>query len=140
MANSVLVDSCIWISFFFENDTNHAKAVKLFEYLAKQEYHLVVTRTILLEVFTVLKRKKLSTFNQIVKDFLNNRLAYIDLTPIEFRAGCLDIFKQNRHLSIVDSFLVFLAKNKKYKILSFDKHLLRACKKQGVEVLEVLLG
>lgn len=58
-------DTCIWLSAFFSKDTNHKKAVELFQQVEKGQYALLVTHHVLVEIFDVLKKQAaVATKNQ----------------------------------------------------------------------------
>jgi predicted nucleic acid-binding protein len=50
-------DTCVWISAFFSKNSNHAKAVEIFEKVKNGDYIVIVTHHILNETLDVLKRE-----------------------------------------------------------------------------------
>jgi predicted nucleic acid-binding protein len=50
-------DTCVWISAFFTNNSNHAKAISIFQKVKNSDYVVMVTHQLLNEILDVLKTK-----------------------------------------------------------------------------------
>lgn len=114
----VLIDSSAWIEYFF--GTN--KGLKVREIFSNQNYELFTPKIVISEVISKLTR---TNFNP-TKAFeaINNlSLPAKETNEIYFKAGQIhaEQFEKNK-ISMADSIIMAIAKENKYKILSFDKH------------------
>ncbi len=115
-----VVDSSVWIAWLDKDDSQHSMAEKLLEEL----HDIVIPEYVILEVCTVLSRKRGHT---LAERFLGMALENSDITLLfskeEFFYKTVDTFKKvcRRKLSFVDSMLASLSQS--YTILTFDRAL-----------------
>ena len=125
MSKKIILDSCVWVAYFVSSDSLHRKALLLVSEIEENE--IIVPEYVLLEVVTVLKAQK---YHKQAKEFAKRVVeseallfSSQDLLNKSLRK-CFE--KENSKLSFVDSAL--LALSKKYKIISFDKALMKQLK------------
>lgn len=120
-------DSNFWIAFFNDDDSQHDKAVKIFEKepnFAITEYCVVETASIL-----ALKRGK-----RAAADFLahigDNADVTVVLSSPTFFDETIQLFQEiaDRKLSFVDISLLLLSES--HEIITFDKALTKAIESQ----------
>ena len=133
----LLIDSNIWIGAFLSTDTNHGRARALLKHATSHGYELVSHKLIVLEVLTVLKIRKHPEFRRIAQSFFDIQLTMLDETPLAFSDAFMTFFLSLPHLSVVDAFLLHLAKQQGYHLATFDKDLAKASKKYGVRTLQL---
>jgi predicted nucleic acid-binding protein len=63
---NILVDSCVFLSFYSTDDTNHKKAVADFKHIEKSDYTIWLTEHIVDEVISILLRRNAKS---ILKNF-----------------------------------------------------------------------
>lgn len=123
----IILDSSVWIAQLLIDDSQHNKAVTLFENITNKIY---VPEYVLVEVTTLLKQKG---YLGLAKNFL---LEVIDpndpiLIPsdqyfTETQSAFLNVEKNNK-LSFIDTSLLVLSKD--YTVVTFDKQLQKEIQK-----------
>ena len=122
-----ILDSNIWVAFFNESDNQHKKAEKVFRKIGDS---MIITEYVILEVTSVLtmraskniadKFMKLVMDNENIKILLSNENSFKKTVK-----NFLNYPKNN--LSFADISLLSLSE--KYDIITFDKNLEKAVKK-----------
>lgn len=123
-----IYDTNVWVAYFNVADSQHAKAIKLFQGLGA---HAVLTlpEYIILETATVLGiRASKQTADQFIDYALDNQnVSVLYADPELFRATVGTFQKlSGTALSFVDAALVALSRD--YKVVTFDKALVKAIK------------
>ena len=124
----VIFDSNIWIAFLNKDDSQHKKALTVFENI-KDNSLVFITEYLVIEICSVLAMR---AGNKIADSFLdmimNNEDVEILSSSNQFFENIVSFFrKQNiKKLSFVDVSLLFLSR--KYEIITFDKELQKALK------------
>jgi predicted nucleic acid-binding protein len=121
LISMTLFDSNIWIAYLNKNDSQHKKAVSLFN---KLDEELLITEYIILEVATVLAMrvdKKLA--NNFLEIVLDNTDIQVLTSSGDFFAKTVDYFisYKDNDLSFADVSL--LALSRIYDVYTFDKEL-----------------
>jgi len=117
----VILDSCVLIAYFRENELNHDEAVKIME----QSRKIIINDYVLGEIYTVImlrdsQTKAKEVLNWIIRDPLiqTERLLKQELDEV------IDTLNQNNaKLSFVDVSLVVQAKSLNCELITFDKKL-----------------
>ncbi|MEK7649203.1 MAG: PIN domain-containing protein [Patescibacteria group bacterium] len=118
-----ILDSSVWIAWLDKDDSQHGRAEKVFE----QVSDIVVPEYVILEVCTVLSRKKGHAFaEQFLSLAVENSDITILLSSEDLFYKTVDSFKKvfRRRLSFADSMLAVLSRS--YTILTFDNTLQKA--------------
>ncbi|MEK7619257.1 MAG: type II toxin-antitoxin system VapC family toxin [Patescibacteria group bacterium] len=119
-----ILDSCVWIAFFNESDSQHAKARKIFEVLSSR---ILLPEHVVLEVATVLSLRA----SKGIADIFIERV--IDNSDIEIRVFQHDEFFEvcrdyrrsaSARLSFVD--IALLGLSAAHTVVTFDRHLKKA--------------
>jgi predicted nucleic acid-binding protein len=122
----IVLDSSVLISFFSPEEELHLQARKIL----KANDLILIPDQVVSETVTVLKsRKNFSAATKCI-DFITNTegIEIFHIDPITFSKS-LNHFKINKNkLSLVDTILLVLNKNKKYKISTFDLDLKKLIK------------
>jgi len=123
-----LVDTSIWIALFVEHDSQHLKAVEIIDGLVGKQISLPYI--VVAETATVLGR-------MLGKDGADRFIRLVqesfDITVIMLQnyEEEMTFFRNNRHsISYVDMVQLYLAKKRRLELLTFDRALLKASKKQ----------
>lgn len=112
-----IVDSSVWIAYFYESDTQHEKARKIVNNLVAP----LIPEYVLLEVTTILRLKKQEEALKRFVDLTITGGAYLPVGNLGLEiASCFSDIKY-RKLSFVDVGLALLSK--KYKVVTFNKEL-----------------
>ena len=126
-ATAVIFDSSVWIAYMKEADTQHAKAINIFE--ATAERKIIVPEYVALEVSSVLAarvtRVLANNFLEIISDNSDIEILYSDRaffikTATLFRTSLTD------KLSFADTALLNLSRQ--YEVITFDTDLDKAIK------------
>jgi len=123
---AIIFDSNVWIGYFNTEDSTHSKAVAFFKMY--NNYTIVLTEYVLLEVATVLKQKiGYAATNKIVTMLLQTENIQL-LQSADYFAPTLNMFltSKDKNLSFVDVSLVVLAYD--FVVITFDKKLATALK------------
>jgi len=125
----IILDSNIWISSLDQDDSNHKKAKDLI--LSFQKDKIIITDYILLEIATVLSKKK---GKKIADDFINIALnnENIEIWPYSSNVfyELVDFYlkQENKNISFVDYSLIYFSKKYNVKVETFDKILKNSLK------------
>ncbi len=119
-----VLDSNIWIAFLNKKDSQHQKAVKLFDVLDSK---VIIPEYIILEVCSilVLKVNKETADNFLKMIFLNKDVEVL-FSDNFLKVADFFISKKIKKLSFIDIFLLYLSDD--YEVLTFDKDLQKAIK------------
>lgn len=123
-----IFDSNFWIAYFDKNDSQHKKAVAVFE----RESSFLVTEYCILETASILARK---AGKENAEVFLDNVFENRDISVLyshrNFFAGTVESFRKskNKNLSFVDMSLLYLSRE--HEVITFDKDLEKAIKKHA---------
>jgi len=126
ITKAIIFDSNVWIGYFNTEDSTHAKAVAFFKMY--NNYTIVLTEYVLLEVATVLKQKiGYAATNKIVTTLLQTENIQL-LQSADYFAPTLNTFltSKDKNLSFVDVSLVVLSSD--FTVITFDKKLATALK------------
>jgi len=120
MENSVILDSCVWISFFSFKDSNHEKAKKV---IGNIEGAVLVPEIVFGEVVTIMRQRKqedaIKKFSALC--FESSMLLPTDRLLWRTAVRYPDAPKK---LSFVDTSLYILSRE--YEVITFDKALKKA--------------
>lgn len=121
-----IFDSNFWIAYFDKNDSQHKKAVVIFE----REPAFLITEYCILETTSILSRK---SGKANAETFLDTVFENSDIVILyshqSFFAGTVESFRKskNKNLSFVDISLLYLSGE--HEVITFDKDLEKAIKK-----------
>ena len=122
-SRSVVFDSNVWIALFHQNDSQHAKARKVFSVLNSQ---IIIPEYIILEVCTVLAQRASKKYANIFLERIsdNDDVGILHFEENHFYSFC-DAYRRlpDGKLSFVDCALLCLSKE--YEIITFDTELKR---------------
>ncbi len=122
-----IIDSSVWVAYFLSIDSQHGKALLIGNDLASVKQ---IPDFILFETATVLKQKgglrEAELFLEVVLDStiqITNTIGLMqDFSKVFLLPDC-------KKLSFADSALLALHKTGNYKVITFDKDLLKEIKK-----------
>lgn len=121
-ARGIILDSSVWVAFLHGKDSQHAKARGLLTGLPDVLY---VPEYVLVEVATILKRKKK---DEEAKKFVRKTLVERPETfmpSAELAYQTMQLFiRRDDGLSFTDTALLVLSRD--YRIITFDRALARA--------------
>ena len=121
-ANRFIVDSSMFVAFYYENDTNHAKAVRIMAEL--EQKFLVVHPYVIQEVITVLTYKagnKVAT--QFISDIFENAPDVL-IAPLNIREN-IEFFKiLSKRISFTDATLINLSRDLRLPVVTFDQQII----------------
>lgn len=115
----VLFDSNIFISYFRIEEIHHAQAKKFYE----DSHEIIITDYVLSEIYTVLLLKETYHIAKEVLQWItkNPKIQVLRLSNEEIMGTVEFIQEKKSLLSFTDASLVFLARKRSFKLLSFDK-------------------
>ncbi|MBX2866629.1 PIN domain-containing protein [Candidatus Kaiserbacteria bacterium] len=120
MENEIILDSCVWLSFFSPEDRNHKQAVEILEEI---EEHIVVPEIVFGEVVTILRlRKKEDEVKQFYELCMGASM-FLPTGRLLWRTA-VRYPHAPKKLSFVDAALYILSKE--YEVVTFDKVLKKA--------------
>lgn len=123
-AKKTIVDSSVWIAYFYHQDSQHQQATKLLEAVTTQ---IVIPEYILLETLTIFRHKK---EERAITDFLEIAMrkdVYMPSGTLGEEVAIYYAESKDKKLSFVDTGLLLLSK--KYSIITLDKALQKAINK-----------
>ncbi len=121
---TVLLDSSVWVAYINPHDSQHGKALKLFEELDIEVF--VIPEYVLLETLSIIQMRVGKKYANNFLKFAKSEYAIILESTMYFKQT-LDIFPNyDKKLSFVDLALVYLSKY--YEVITFDKNLQKAIK------------
>jgi len=120
----IILDSNVWVAFFYEDDSQHKKAEKIIKELG---LFIVVPEYVIAEVSSVLclrASKKIS--NDFLENIFDNENIEILLSNKTFFDDVVENFKnaKSKKLSFIDTALLKLSES--YRVITFDKDLEKA--------------
>ncbi len=121
-----LVDSSVWIALFWDNDTQHPKAVEAIKSIGDAQ--ITMPYGVILETATVLARKQ-------SKEQANKFVEYVRANPqinitTSFASEDMGVFLDEQdQISFVDALLKHLALRDGLVLVSFDRQLLNSLRK-----------
>lgn len=125
----IIIDTDVWVAFFVENDSQHAKAVKLFDSFQAKSTKIAIPEYVVIEVVTVLRRLDPASVSPFMDNIVHNDLfAILPYDSELFQDVCQMVYSElYPKLSFTDLSLVVLSQQ--YEVTSFDKALVLAMKK-----------
>lgn len=132
-SKNIIIDTNVWVSFFNEEDSNHAKSLKYKDlYFSEQ----TMPDLIFYESLTIFKNKvKNYTLLDRFKTFAAESRQVVIRLFYENNIDVLKLFiNENKDgLSYVDALLLYLSKD--YHILTFDENLRKRIKESGGKLI-----
>jgi predicted nucleic acid-binding protein len=121
----MLIDSSVFIAYFYKEDSQHLKAVKLLEDLFYDRHYFFYTDYVFSEVIAILNRKAGYPIAKIVADhlFYNGQCSIIYTDPAIFYKVRNRFCDQKTELSFVDLSLIEIAQERKMDLVTFDQNL-----------------
>src|SRR3989344_8599617 len=114
-----IMDSNVFVSFYYEDETNHAKAIRVMIELEKK--FLVVHPYVIQEVITVLTHKagnKVAT--QFISDIFENAPDVL-IPPLNMQES-IEFFKiLHKKISFTDATLINLSRILRLPVVTFDQ-------------------
>ena len=132
-----VLDADIWIAYLNTEDSQHAKAVKVFDEFAVRGEIIGVPEYVVLEVVTVVRRIAGATIATVFMATVaeNSLVRILPSDTSLFRSVCFAVYHARApKLSFTDIALLRLAE--KYRVLTFDRVLARAIAHPVPEVFE----
>jgi len=123
----IILDANVWIAFFDNDDSHHERAQQT---LYSSSGRLVLPEYVLLEVISVLQRKRGKNFADVcLTELIFNQDLVLLMNDANFIQDFYQFFLNNNYeqLSFVDQFLLFLSQE--YSIVTFDKALAKKIKR-----------
>lgn len=122
-----ILDADVWIAFLNTDDSQHAKAQKLFRHLDAEGVAIIVPEYVVLEVVTVLRRtadaEVATLFMKTISENERVRLLPVDLSL--FKTVCAVVYSgELPKLSFTDLALLTLSRTE--RVYTFDRALARA--------------
>ena len=125
-SNRFIVDSSVFVSFYHQYDTNHARAAQVM--LELENKLLVVHPYVIQEVITVLTHKagnKVAT--QFISDIFEDAPDIL-ISPLYMRES-IEFFKiLNKKISFTDVALINLSRTLHLPVVTFDKQIISLLK------------
>src|SRR3989344_130959 len=117
----VILDSSVWVAFLHKEDSQHPKARKMLEGITEP---IIVPEYILIEVATILKRKKKDMeAKRFVQTVFNDGGTFLLSEMLAYETA--ELFWMRRDtLSFIDTALLILSR--RYRVITFDAQLARA--------------
>lgn len=122
--NPLLLDSNIWIARLNREDSQHAKAMALFESVKERTFPIILPEYVIVEVCTVVTIRSGKEITEVfLKTARDNRLVTILPSTPAFLGNVMDLFstRKDAHLSFVDVSLLLLSTS--CTVVTFDKKL-----------------
>ncbi len=114
-----LLDSSVWVALYLDFDSNHDKAIGIYENIKGK---IAITNLVMEEVVTVLTYKhSREQSDNFIKFIISN--SDIDFIDYDFKNVLSFHLNHSHKISLTDSSLIFLSKKNNTKIYSFDKKL-----------------
>ena len=124
---AVVLDSCVWIAFLCDVDSQHSKAGKLVKTLCSE---ILVPEYVLIEVATVLRQKKYNAEAcAFVEKVVNDPAVFLPAQNSVYGAARLFCTDKRSALSFVDTVLFELSTA--YEVVTFDNALAKAMLKKA---------
>lgn len=124
MNKKCIIDTCVWIALFHENDSTHSRALEV-----TREYYgsnVWIPDFVFGETLSVLRRKADPEKCQNFVKFLDQVGVEMVLTQQDYYKKALRYFFQFKGLSFFDCLLLVCAMDNKSNLLTFDRELEKA--------------
>lgn len=121
-----IVDSSVFVSFYHQDDTNHAEATRIMAGL--QQKFLVIHPYVIQEVITVLTYK---VGNKVAAEFISDIFENAPdvLIPALNMQSDVEFFKMlGKKISLTDATLINLSKTLHLPVVTFDKQIISLLK------------
>lgn len=115
----VILDTNVWFAYLHDADSQHEKALSLFDVLKDR---VLIPEYVLIEILNLITVKiGKADADNFIADLLSFDKVSILWSTSDFRDELLSFFLSNKieKLSFVDQSLLFLSK--KYRVVTFDK-------------------
>src|SRR3989344_1365860 len=125
MDSKYIIDSSIFVAFYYEGDQNHKNALEIIKTISGKT--LIIHPYVISEVVTVLTYK---VSKEVAEVFLSDVIGVDDVfipNPDVLSESEFFIF-QKKKISFTDSTLVYLAKKLNAKLVTFDKQMIASLK------------
>jgi len=125
MDSKYIIDSSIFVAFYYEGDQNHKNALEIIKTISGKT--LIIHPYVISEVVTVLTYK---VSKEVAEVFLSDVIGVDDVfipNPDVLSESEFFIF-QKKKISFTDSTLVYLAKKLNVKLVTFDKQMISLLK------------
>ena len=120
----IIIDTNVLVASVNEEEEDHAKAKQALEKLSFSGEVQCITYGVLVELSSVLSRKKGREF---ASQYVSKAVVSFRILFPEELSGATDFFQENfRSLSLVDCEIILASRQHGAKVLSFDKDLLKA--------------
>ena len=121
----IILDSSVWVAFLHDTDSQHGRALTL---LAQLDDDIIVPEYVVVEVATILKRKKKTDeAKRFVHRILNEKIqSFLPADALVREAATLFCGRTDT-LSFTDTALLVLSE--RYHVITFDMHLQKAINK-----------
>lgn len=125
----IVLDTSFLVSFFLSGDSNHPKAVELFQ--KHREDEMLLTGEILFETLSVLNVKDGMELARAAHQKLmaNSKLSFIYLNEAERKEILEEFLAQEDRLSVADISVVHACRKTLSSPLTFDKGIIKAARK-----------
>ena len=122
----ILLDSCILIAYFRENEVKHSAAVEIIN----NNDEIILSDYVLSEIYTVLMiREDLDIAKKAINWIIScPKINIIKIKENEIKNILLFIDNNKAKLSFVDISLLVISKNRWYKLISYDTELIKYSK------------
>ena len=119
----LILDSCVFIAYFRIEEESHKKAKKII----KESEHIIINDYVLSEIYTVLMLRESYEIAQKALNWIisNPKITIERLTNNEIKEVVTFLNTKQTSLSFVDVSLIVMQKNKKKKLVSFDKEIVQ---------------
>ncbi len=138
VSNKVFLDTSFLTSLFIGVDTNHLKAVRIWDQFAQAKPDLYVSNYIMLEFYTILSQRVGKTkLLEINKGFTTDKINHLHITK-ELHDNTVRDFQilSNKNISFVDlSSFIVCNWYKINTIVSLDKHFVQLSKKHAMKLI-----
>ena len=124
---AVVLDTCVWVAFLCDVDSQHSKACKLVETLRAE---ILVPEYVLLEVATVLRQKKYNAEAcAFIEKVVDDPAVFLPAQNSVYGAARLFCAEKRSTLSFVD--VALLDMSAVYEVVTFDKTLAKVMLKKA---------
>lgn len=121
-----IVDSSVFVSFYYEGDVNHLEAVRIITGL--EQKFLVIHPYVIQEVITVLTYK---AGNRVATKFISDifeNAPDVFILPLNIREEIESFKILNKKVSLTDSILINLSKTLHLPVVTFDQQIISLLK------------
>lgn len=115
-----VIDTSFWISYFNQSDSNHTKAIAIFEDINLNNDNIFINSHVVDEFFTLWVYKLWYDFVKMWWSFIENELN-IKILEIETNNIIKSFFYLHKKISFTDISVILLSINTWSKLITFDK-------------------